>query len=132
MLFQLPAVQTWLIKQVTEKLSKGLNTTVSIRHVDFSFFNKMILRDALVEDRNRDTLLFAGSAKVQITDWFFSKEKAQLEYIGLNDVTVKLQRKDSVWNFQFLADYFASPNKKDTSKGIELDLKKVVLSNIHF
>ena len=95
-LIQLPSVQTWLINQATEKLSKSLNTTVSIKHVDFSFFNKMILRDALVEDRNKDTLLFAGNVKVQITDWFFKKDKAQLEYIGLNDVTIKLQRKDSV------------------------------------
>jgi len=92
----------------------------------------MILRDALVEDKNKDTLLYAGSLKVQITDWFFNKEKAQLQYIGLNDATIKLQRRDSVWNYQFLADYFASPNKKDTSKGIELDLKKMVLANIHF
>ena len=92
----------------------------------------MILRDALVEDRNKDTLLFAGSVKVQITDWFFNKDKAELEYIGLNDVTVKLQRKDSVWNVQFMVDYFSSPNKKDTAKGIEFNLKKAVLSNIHF
>ncbi len=132
LLIQLPSVQTWLIKQATDKLSKNLNTTVRIRHVDFSFFNKMILRDALIEDKNNDTLLFAGSVKVQITDWFFVKDKIQLQYIGLNDATIKLQRKDSVWNYQFLSDFFATPDKKDSSKKIELDLKKVLLSNIHF
>ncbi len=131
-LIQLPSVQTWLIQQATVKLSKSLGTPVSIRHVDFSLFNKMILRDALVMDKDKDTLLYAGSVKVQISDWFFNRDKAELEYIGLNDATIKLQRTDSVWNFQYLADYFSSPDKKDTSKGIELNLKKLILSNIHF
>ena len=121
-----------MIQKVTDNLSKNLQATVQIRHIDFSLFNKMILRDALIEDRNRDTLLFAGGLKVQITDWFFNKDKAELQYIALNDATIKLQRKDSVWNYQILVDYFSNPKKKDTTKGIELDLKKLVLSNIHF
>ena len=93
----------------------------------------MILEDALVEDAKKDTLLFAGSVKVNITDWWFFKDKAELTYIGLEDATIKLQRKDSVWNFQFIADYFSGPPKKDTTKGgIQLDLKTVDLSHIHF
>ncbi|HVM87960.1 MAG TPA: hypothetical protein VMT76_07205, partial [Puia sp.] len=132
LLVQLPSVQTWLVKQAAEKLSKSLHTTVSISHVDFSLFNKMLLRNILVEDKNKDTILSAGSLNVQITDWFFRKDKAQLEYIGLNDATIKLQRRDSVWNYQFLIDYFSGPQKTDTTKGIELDLKKAALSNIHF
>src|SRR5258708_31443843 len=58
--------------------------------------------------------------------------------MGMEDATIKLHRTDSLWNFQFLADYFSAPpdttfsNKKDTSRGIELDLKEVDLSHIHF
>ena len=91
----------------------------------------MTLENALIEDRNKDTLLYAGGLKVQITDWFFRKDKADIQYIGLNDATIKMQRTDSIWNYQFLVEYFSS-SKKDTSKGIELDLKKIILSNIHF
>lgn len=131
-LIQVPSVQTWMIKKVADKLSKDLHTTVSIRHINLSLFNKMTLRGALFEDKNKDTLLYAGGLKLQITDWFFNKDKADLQYIALNDATIKLQRKDSVWNYQFLVDYFSSPKKNDTTKGIELDLKKIVLSNIHF
>lgn len=87
----------------------------------------------MVEDRNRDTLLYAGAAKVNITDWFFFKDKATFHYIGLDDALVNMKRRDSTWNYQFLIDYFSSPssgNKK--SKGIEFDFKKVEANNIRF
>jgi hypothetical protein len=139
LLIQLPPVQTWLVGQVTGKLSKNLHTTIRVQHVDFSLFNKMILEGTLVEDQHRDTILYAGAVKVNITDWFFFKDKAELQYIGIEDATIKLHRTDSVWNYQFIADYFASPTtstashpKPDSSKTLELDLKKVALDHIHF
>ena len=134
----MPAVQTWLVSRVTVRLSHDLHTTIRIKRVNFSLFNKMLLDSIVVEDTNKDTLLYAGRLKVNITDWFFFKDKAQLQYIGLEDATIKLQRTDSVWNYQFLVDYFsASPDKKpkdpsDTVKGLQLDLKDVELANIHF
>lgn len=97
----------------------------------------MLLQGTLVEDNHKDTLLYAGTVKVSITDWWFFKDKAQLQYIGLEDATIKLQRTDSVWNYQFLVDYFAAPPSttpalKDTTPGLQLDLKNVELTNIHF
>ena len=43
-----------------------------------------------------------------------------------------MHRTNSVWNYQFLADYFASPSKKSTTKkgGIEFDLKILQLQHI--
>ena len=87
----------------------------------------------LVLDRKKDTLLYAGSAKVSLTDWFFFKDKITLKYIGLDNAFINLHRTDSVWNYQFLIDYFSGPRKKkaDTSSNIiALDLKVVNLKNI--
>jgi hypothetical protein len=136
-LIHLPSVQTWLVGRVTSRLSHDLHTRISVRHVNFSLFNKMLLDSTLVEDSKADTLLFAGTVKVNITDWWFFKDKAQLQYIGLEDATVKLQRTDSIWNYQFLVDYFTDTDTtlkkvKDTVKGLQLDLHEVELSRIHF
>ncbi|HEV3415116.1 MAG TPA: translocation/assembly module TamB domain-containing protein [Puia sp.] len=135
-LIQLPPVQTWLVSKVTSRLSKDLNTTIRVKNVDFSLFNKMLLRDVLVLDRKNDTLLYAGTVKVNITDWWFFKDHAQLKYIGLQDASIRIRRwTDSVWNYQFLVDYFSttpgSPAIKDTTHGIQLDLKQIELSRIH-
>ena len=82
--------------------------------VDFRFFDKVLLKDLLVEDRKKDTLLYAGEASANITDWFFVKDKVTLYKIGLRDAVVNMQRTDSIWNYQFLTDYFSSP--RDPSK----------------
>ncbi len=91
------------------------------------------MQDLLVLDHQKDTLLFAGDAKVSITDWFFFRKNITLSYIGLTDGFINLHRSDSVWNYQFLVDYFSGPSKKkrDTSAStINLDLKVVNLKNI--
>ncbi len=132
LLIQTTPVQNWIVREASSRFSKELGTKVSITHVNFSLFNKMALEGTYVEDKNKDTLLYAGKLNVRITDWFFLKDKVSLEYIGLEDAVIKMQRKDSIWNYQFLVDYFSGGKKDSTKKGIELDLKQVDLANIHF
>jgi hypothetical protein len=124
-------VQNWLVHKVAGTLSKELGTKVSIKKVDFSLFNKMQLEGAYVEDKYHDTLLYAGRVEVQITDWFFTKEKAVLETVSLEDAKVYLHRKDSIWNYHHIAQYFSSPSSGKPKKGIKLQLKKLQLLNIN-
>lgn len=125
--------QNWIARQVTKRFSKELKTKITIKHVSFSLFNKMNLEGVMVEDQRQDTLLYAGTVQVRITDWFFMKDKAELKYIGLSNARVKLYRTDSVWNHQFLLDYFSSGGSKGEKKGgIEFNLKKAELKNIWF
>ncbi|MFT4093450.1 MAG: hypothetical protein QM640_07405 [Niabella sp.] len=131
LLIQTPAVQNWLIDKVVSRLSKDLETKISIRHVDFSLFNKMNLEGVLVQDRQKDTILSAGAITVNITDWFFLKKNIELKYIGLRDAYIHLQRTDSVWRHQFLIDYFATPGaKKKKENTVNLALREVDLKNI--
>ncbi|QEC43524.1 translocation/assembly module TamB domain-containing protein [Pseudobacter ginsenosidimutans] len=128
---QTTPVQNWLVKQVTHRLSKDLQTTVSINHVDFALFNKMSLEGTLIKDRLEDTLLYAGALKVNITDWFFFKDKIELKYLGLHDAVIHLNRTDSIWNYRFIIDHFAGPKETSSGKGsINLDLKTIDLDNV--
>ena len=130
---QLTPVQNWFISKVTATLSKSLKTKISIKHIELSFFNKMSIEGLLLEDRKHDTLVYAGAAKVNITDWFFFKENATLKYVALTDAVVNLNRTDSVWNYQFLIDYFSGPKKKQAAKGgIDFDLQVLQFDNVLF
>jgi len=114
-------------------MSATLGTEVKINHVSLSLFNRMNLEGVLVRDQHRDTLLYAGQLKVRITDWFFLQDQAVLKFIGLEDAVVKMNRTDSVWNYQFITDLLAaSPKKKKKSGGIDFNLKKLDLKNIRF
>ena len=123
--------QNWLARKVTDRLSRDLQSRVRIDHVRIGFFNRMNLKGVLVEDQNKDTLLYAGTVQVNITDWFFLKEQADLRYIGLENAVIKLQRTDSTWNYQFLEQYFAGGSSdKQRQAGIEFNLKRVELYNV--
>jgi len=123
-----------MARQVTKRLSRDLQTKISINHIDFSLFNKMHLEGVLIEDRKGDTLLYAGDLKLRITDWFFFKKEAELKYIGLENALIKFQRTDSIWRQQFIFDYFASPSTGNKKKkaGIQFNLKKLELKNVTF
>lgn len=126
--------QNFLVRIVVGQLSKELNTKVAIRHVDFALFNTMNLDGVYIEDQlAKDTLLYAGKIKVNITDWFFLKDKIELKYIGLEDATIDLHRTDSTWNYQFIADYFgsSSPSEKKKKK-VMLLLDRVDMKNVSF
>ena len=94
----------------------------------------MHLHGVLIEDRKGDTVLYAGDVKVRITDWFFFKKEAELKYIGLENAIIKFQRTDSVWQQQFLLDYFSSPTTgtKKKKAGILFNLKKMEFVNVTF
>lgn len=128
----LTLVQNWLVSRVAARLSNELHTTVQVDHIDYHFFDKMDIKGILIKDLKKDTLLYASNAAVRITDWFFFKDKATLEYIALSYVVVNMNRTDSVWNYQFLIDYFSSPDKKQKQGGIEYDFKEAKLDNIYF
>ncbi len=132
-LIQTSFFQTFIIHRVASRLSKDLHTTVSIKKINLELFDRMDMQDLLVLDHQKDTLLFAGDAKVRITDWFFFRKNITLNYIGLTDGFINLHRSDSVWNYQFLVDYFSGPSNKktDTSAStINLNLKVVNFKNI--
>ena len=138
-LVNIPAVQNFLVREVTTRLSAQLHTEVSIKHVDFRLFNSMQMEGTLVKDLKGDTLLYAGNLQVRITDWFFFQDKPIIKYVGLEDAQFNLTRtqKDSIWNYQFIIDAFSSPpdtTKKvgTPSQGISLDLKKIDFQNIRF
>jgi TamB, inner membrane protein subunit of TAM complex len=90
----------------------------------------MRLNGVLIRDQKGDTLMYSGQVRVNITDWFFLKDKIELKYIGLKDTYVHLYRKDSIWNYQFLVEYFSS---SDTTpkKSIQLQLRDIDLSHMH-
>jgi len=123
--------QTFLMRQVTNHFSKELNARVKISYISFSLLNKMNLEGLVVEDQQKDTLLSAEKLQVRITDWFIFKDKIELKYVGLENAVINLRRSDSLWNYQFLLDYFSSPASDTSAKagGFQVNLKKMYLKN---
>lgn len=104
-------VQNFLTNRITERLSENLKTQVSIRHVDFRLFNRMVVDSVLIRDQHKDTLLYADKVQVRITDFFFLKKRSVLHYVNLDHALVRLSRApgDSTWNYAFLLKSLQGP-----------------------
>ena len=107
-----------------------MGVVVKIDRVGFSLFDKLDMQGVLIRDQKKDTLLSAKSFKLRISDLVFSSTSPVIKYIGLDGVTVYLNRSTEKWNYDFLIDYF----KSDTSnkKGETIDVKKIDISHLHF
>ena len=133
MSLKIPFVQQKLIQFATDQLSKTIKTEASIGKVDFTLFNTFNLRDVLVRDQRKDTLLFARNLSVNLTDWFFTRKRFTVFYLGLENANIHISRTDSTWNYQFIQDAL-SGNAKGGSKPsqIKLDIKSLYFRNIKF
>ncbi|MCL6523155.1 MAG: translocation/assembly module TamB [Thermoflavifilum sp.] len=133
LIVSIPAVQNFLVKKVTERLSNQLHTRVSIAHVQLNLFNRLLINDAYIEDQHQDTLLFAGKLQLRITDFFFLSKHPVIHFIGLEDVHMQLIRApgDSVWNYQFLLDAFSSGQGSGSSSNTSIpDIRRLQLERI--
>jgi hypothetical protein len=83
LLVQTEWAQNQIIGLVTKRLSRDLNTEVSIKQIQLGFFNKLNLEGTLVRDQQKDTLLYAGRLKLEITDWFFIKNDVELTHMAI-------------------------------------------------
>ncbi len=130
LLLLLPSVQNKIGQKIASNLSQSLGTTVQIDGLSFSFFNRLDIKNVLVKDQQKDTLLFAQTLKLRVTDLLFSNNNPVIGYIGLEKASIYLHRKTPIWNYQFIVDHFQS--KDSNSKTQEFDLKKIDFTNIRF
>ena len=129
LLLLLPIVQEKIGRQIASKMSQSLGTEFKLEGLSFSLFNRVDIQNVLIRDQQKDTLIFAQTLKLRVTDLLFSSKDPILGYIGLEKAKVYLHRKSPVWNYQFIVDHFKSKDTSSTS-GQQFDLKKIDFTNI--
>lgn len=110
---QIEAVQTFVAKKATNFLSDELNTKLEITSVKFKLLKTLQFDGIYLEDLEGDTLLSIRSLEVDllslsITDGNFNLS-AKIEEPIFN---LHKHQGDSVFNYQFLIDYFKSDQEK--------------------
>lgn len=127
---QSPAVQTYLVGKLTEQLSRKYHTSITIKGVSVSFFNKVVLDDVLVKDQQNDSLLFVDKLVASIHRFSIKKHTASVNKLELNHPSIKM-RVDSAGNanYQFLVDLFSSKDTLSADMHYDLDLKQLELND---
>lgn len=135
-LIQVPAVQQKLISFATSYVSGKTHTRVEIKKISLSLPKSLSLEGIYLDDLQKDTLLYAGSASVSFSLMGLFHHKIHLSDITLDNVTANLGRKqaDTLFNYNFLLTAFSDTTKlekKDTSKsGWALQIDDINLNHI--
>ncbi len=115
LLLQHTGIQTYIIKKITEQLSSKTNAKINVGKVDFTFFNRLVLNDVLIQDLNNDTIFYTGLVSAKIDSLNFRKHRISLGELSFFENRVSITR-DSVnrFNFSDILDSLKT-EKKDTS-----------------
>ena len=114
---QLSSVQTYIIGQITENLSRKTDAKISVGKVDFRFFNLLVLQNVLVADTENDTIFYTDLVSAEIDSLSFRKQKIVLSALNFNNNQINISR-DSLnrFNFSFILDSLQT-EKADTTNG---------------
>ena len=127
--------QTWLGQKASMYLSQELNNKVSIKTIRLEFFKNANLEGVFISDKNNDTI-FKGDLLVDIKTLDYENQKVDIEKITLRNSTAKLikSKTDSLFNFQFIIDYFDTGTKDTTKHTPKWDIKlgDIYLEDLNF
>ena len=73
-IIQIPAVQTKIVHFATTFVSNKTHTKVEIKNVSIAFPKSVVLKGLYLEDLQKDTLIFAREANINIVLRFIFKQ----------------------------------------------------------
>jgi translocation and assembly module TamB len=113
-----PPVQNFIRKKAVAYLENKLDTKVQVGRIYIGLPKKIILEDIYIEDRQKDTLLSAGSIKANLAILkLLFKNEIDISSVQLEDITAKIKRQlpDTDFNYQFIADAFTTSTSDTAS-----------------
>lgn len=121
-----------LSNYVAQELSHKIGSKVSIDKIQIGLFNRLIINDICIKDKQHEILLKARLATTKIELRSLFKQQLSLRTVSLLDADVNLyqQKADSAANYQFLIDAFASKDRKQKS-GINLRINSIILRRVN-
>jgi len=131
-LIQIPYFQNIIKDKAVTYLEGKIKTPVKVGRIEIGLPKYIILEDIYFESQAGDTLLAGEKVKVDISLFKLLSNEVELNSVDLQGITATVKRnKDSVFNFDYIIDAFASNEPKDTtSKPMKISVKNINLDRI--
>lgn len=134
-LIQLSPIQNKIIHYTTSYVSKKTHTRVEVDKLRISFPKSVVIEGLYLEDLNKDTLLSAGTVKVNIALLNLLNHHIDINSLNLEKVTIRLSttKTDSLYNYNFLLTAFNDTStqvKIPTATPWKFNLDNATLKNI--
>jgi len=116
--FSIPSVQKYAADFALKKLKPMIGTEASIDGIRIKLFNTVELKGVYLEDKQQDTLFYAGTLSTRIHPWDLLDNRVSVRKVALENFTGSVYREtpEAPFNFQFLIDAFAGKDKDTTQQ----------------
>lgn len=133
LLLQVPYIQNIVKDKAVSYLEKKIGTDVTIGKIEIGLPKKVILEGVYFESQQGDTLLAGDKLAVDISLMKLLSNEVEINSINLEGITANVRRnKDSVFNFDYIIDAFASKEPKDTTSApMKFSIDRINLDRVH-
>ena len=130
LLLKIPGVQNATANLVARKLSKSLDSQVSVDRVRFKLFKELQLDGFLIQDQQEDTLLAVQLLTLDLDRFNFWDRHIHIKDVNLHGFQLNLARESEMLesNYQFVLNAFASDPSTDRNQPWKLDIDKLKLT----
>ncbi len=135
LLLRIPAVQNWLADKITRNLSEKTQTNIEVGHINLDIRKGFVLEDFLIEEADKDTLIYAKSLSTGLTSNLYSLFSNQLflDHILLENAQINLERKkdETQTNLSsFLNKLGGSNTSTSNAEPMQVDLNALSLNQV--
>ena len=130
-LLNIPAVQKQMATFISAELKKLLNTEVSVGHVELGLFNRIHVENVLLNGLEGEELLKVNrlSARFELRPLLNGKIVINsVQLIGFN-ACLKKDTPESIPNFQFVLDAFASKDTIKKNPNLDLRINSILINH---
>jgi hypothetical protein len=123
--------QTWLVSIIAKEVSENLNASFTLESVRLLFSEKVIFRNLLIKDQQKDTLLFATEIIANIKSIKRKARKVVIDKLNINNSQINFTTDSSnILNIKFITDEL---RRKDTTKTRwNIQVRNIELKNSDF
>ncbi|HSI70250.1 MAG TPA: AsmA family protein, partial [Gillisia sp.] len=133
LLIQIPAVQNFIKDEAVAFLENKIETPVTVDRLEIGFPKKIILEGFYFEDQAGDTLAAGERLAVNINFYKLISSTVDIGSIELEGAVANISRnRDSVFNFDYIAEAFATDQPQDTTAAMEISIGTIDLDRIRF
>ncbi len=110
---------------------------MEIGKFSLDFPKRLVLENVYFEDQNKDTLLYGGKLRVDISLFKLISNEVDVQYVELDDMRANIYRinPDTSFNYEYIVNAFATEQTEpatpaDTTNPMKFNIGKIVLNRI--
>ena len=125
-------VQTYILRKITDRVSKNITASISVGKVKYSLLNKLTINDLLILDKNNDTLIYSPLVTVGLRKLDLKKSIFGLGRVEINEPVIKFITDSSgVMNISYYLAKFKKPDDSTTSSAAHFSISQIEIMDGH-